>query len=153
MPPNWLRFSAPRAESGIVWPDTGSIKSRSKKLRESSLSLRRNSKIEPCKALVPDLVTTLTTAPENRPYSASKAFVSSRNSWMESRTGMMDVPLFLPSSTSPPFTRKEFDASRCPFTETLPAESVPDTGRSEVLMKPVFNWLGTTPACSPRRST
>ena len=152
VPPNWFRFRTPRADPGIDCPVTGSTRSRSKKLRASSFSLRRNSKTEPCKLLVPDLVTTFTTAPENRPYSGSKEFVINRNSWMESMTGMMEVPLLRLSSTSPPFTRKELDDSRWPFTETLPAKSVPDTGRSEYLINPVLNWLGTTPACRPMRS-
>ncbi len=42
--------------------------------------LRKNSKRLPCQALVPDLVTTLITEPELRPYSASKVLVMTRNS-------------------------------------------------------------------------
>src|SRR5438067_9718829 len=39
------------------------------------------------RVLVPDLVTTLTTEPELRPYSASKVLVRTRNSWMQSGQG------------------------------------------------------------------
>src|SRR5215470_8706485 len=47
-----------------------------KKLRESSLSLRRNSYTDPCSALVPDLVTMATVTPPFHPYSAEEVEVT-----------------------------------------------------------------------------
>jgi hypothetical protein len=41
-----------------------------KKLRAWSASLRLNSQAPPCQRFVPDLVTTFTTEPALRPYSA-----------------------------------------------------------------------------------
>ena len=69
-------------------------------------------------------------APLNFPYSASNEFVISRNSAIESRFGMMAVPRFRPSLTSPPLTRKALAVSRWPLTAMLPADNPPDTGRS-----------------------
>ncbi len=57
---------------------------RAAAVRQYSLALstllRKNSYTLPCRSLVPDLVTTLTTEPELRPYSASKVLVRTRNS-------------------------------------------------------------------------
>src|ERR1700733_14205119 len=49
--------------------------------------LRKYSNTSPCSALVPDFVTTLTTDPELRPYSASKVLVITRNSSIASGDG------------------------------------------------------------------
>ena len=57
--------------------------------------------------------------------------------------------MFRPSLTSPPFTRNAFAVSRWPFTETLPADKMPETGRSCWIDPEV---AGATPACSPSRS-
>src|SRR5713226_10524120 len=73
VPPNWFCLSSGRR--------------RSRKPLALNNWLRRNSYTLPCKALVPDLVTTLITAPELRPYSASKVFVRTRNSAMLSGVG------------------------------------------------------------------
>ena len=54
---------------------------------------------------MPDLVMAFITAPLNFPYSASKLLVIRRNSSTESRFGTNPAPRFLPSLTSPPFTR------------------------------------------------
>src|ERR1019366_9130169 len=54
-----------------------------------STLLRKYSYTLPCHRLVPDLVTTLTTAPELRPYSASKVLLITRNSSMASGVGWM----------------------------------------------------------------
>ena len=45
---------------------------------------------------------------------------------MESRLGTTDVPPFMCSCTSAPFTRNPLAVSRCPLTDTLPAFSPPD---------------------------
>ena len=54
----------------LVLPERRNEDVCAKKLRESSALLRRNSNSEPCSALVPDCVTTLTCAPARFPYSA-----------------------------------------------------------------------------------
>ena len=45
---------------------------------------------------------------------------------MESRFGITDVPPFICSCTSTPFTMNPFDDSRCPAMETLPGFKSPD---------------------------
>ena len=57
--PNWFCFSF-----GLACVDGA------KKFRACSASLRLNSQAPPCHSLLPDLVTTLTTEPALRPYSA-----------------------------------------------------------------------------------
>ena len=52
--------------------------------------------------------------------------VRTRNSSIESRLGTTEVPPFMCSWTSPPFTKKPLAVSRCPLTETLPAFSSPE---------------------------
>ena len=61
-PPNWWMRNAPLGEMGLRIL-------LAQVLALSDLS-RKNSKAEPWKSLVPDLVTTLMTAPPARPYSA-----------------------------------------------------------------------------------
>src|SRR5271169_6061754 len=66
--------------------------------------LRKNSYTLPWNSLVPDLVTTLTTAPELRPYSASNELVITRNSSMLSGDGCTAGRFANRSFPSPPFT-------------------------------------------------
>ena len=68
--PNWLRVKRDFPAGGWL-----------KKLRASKRSLRRNSKASPWKAFVPERVAMLTIAPELRPYSALKVWLSTLNSW------------------------------------------------------------------------
>jgi len=79
----------------------------------------------PVPVVGPDLVTTLTTDPELRPYSASKVFVITRNSSMLSGEGWTVGRLANRSLASPPFTLKLLERPRPPFTETAPASSLP----------------------------
>src|SRR5258708_26475859 len=81
----------------------------------------------PWKLLVPDLVTTLTTEPELRPYSASKVLVRTRNSSILSGEGCTVGRLTNWSLASPPLTLKLLERPRPPFTDTAPALSLPYT--------------------------
>ena len=56
-------------------------------------SFCRNSKAEPWKELVPDLVVAIIVTPLVSPYSAEYAFVRARNSLITSGFGLMGVPL------------------------------------------------------------
>src|SRR5881398_1688328 len=103
--------------------------------------------------LVPDLVIAFITLPLNFPYSASKLLVIRRNSSTESIFGTSPAPRLRPSLTSPPFTKKAFAVSRCPFTDRFPVDveqpvhppMYPETGRSCCIDPDV---TGTTPACN-----
>src|SRR5207302_5002842 len=88
---------------------------------------RKNSYTLPCRVLVPDLVTTLTTEPELRPYSASKVLVRTRNSWMQSGQGCTVGKFTNASLASPPFTLKLLERPRPPFTDTAPELLLPYT--------------------------
>ena len=76
---------------------------------------------------MPDFVTAVTTAPVCFPYSASYAFVTTRNSATAS-TPAIDPPALLPpvllaSLTSAPSSRKLLDAARVPTTEKFLREA------------------------------
>src|SRR6266849_8545684 len=92
VPPNWFCLSSGRR--------------RSKGPVELNIWLRRYSKTLPCQPLVPDLVTTLITAPELRPYSASKVLEITRNSAMLSGDGWTAGEFTKRSLLSPPLTLK-----------------------------------------------
>src|ERR1039458_8309914 len=111
VPPNWFWW-----KSGLML---------SKKPRASRTVLRKNSYASPWNSLVPPLVTTLTTEPELRPYSASKVLVSTRNSSMVSGDGSIAGTETNWSLASPPFTLKLLARPRPPFTDTTPAFSLP----------------------------
>src|SRR5579864_1904744 len=76
LPPNWLRLKG----GGL-----GDVKS--KKLRASTASLRRNSNSSPWNLLVPERDAMLRMAPELCPYSALKVELSSLNSCRLLRAG------------------------------------------------------------------
>jgi hypothetical protein len=55
---------------------------------------RKNSNALPCSALVPDLVTALTEAPEWTPFCAERPLVATLNSWSASGNGIGRFALF-----------------------------------------------------------
>src|SRR5690349_17856020 len=84
-PPNWLRLN------GGTGVGLGAL-ATSKKLRPSSLLLRRNSNNEPCREFVPDCVTTPTWPPARCPYSAESVLgvtLNSRTASMPSSCPLM----------------------------------------------------------------
>src|ERR1700694_5020409 len=112
-PPYWLRLYGAMVP---VPPWAGS----SKKPSESSALLRRNSKAEPCRLLVPDRVTAETTPPEDRPYSAGDTLVLILNSWTPSTPRLVPaappgVPLAW-SLISVPSSMKLLAYGRLPVT-------------------------------------
>jgi hypothetical protein len=114
-----------------------------KKFDAFSAVFRKTSCAEKENLLVPDLVTTSTTAPPLRPYSAFMAPVTTRNSdiafgeiW-DTESGM----LIARSLESVPSSRKLFDWARCPFTENCPT----------VVLGPPD--VETMPGCRDIRST
>src|SRR5258708_297638 len=76
---------------------------------------RLNSYADPWNALVPDLVTTLTTPPLARPYSAPKLFVSTVNSCTESSGIVCPTEAVNVSTFSLPSSRMEVEAERIPL--------------------------------------
>ena len=85
-PPNWFMWKGGLAEPARLL----------KKSLASSLSLRRNSKSEPWKALVPLLVVTLRTPPPKRPNSAAMLLLSTLNSTRASTLGRVVIWLKKP---------------------------------------------------------
>ena len=65
---------------------------------------------------MPDLVTTLTTEPALRPYSAPKECVRILNSWIASGGGRSTKPVLKVSLLVAPSSRKLFDWLRMPLT-------------------------------------
>src|SRR6185369_6933105 len=91
-----------------------------KKFFDCSVSSRLNSQAPPCQSLLPDLVTTLTTEPALRPYSASKECVRILNSWIASGGGRSTNPVLKESLLGEPSSRKLFDWFRIPLTLNPP---------------------------------
>src|SRR6185295_4340455 len=106
VPPNWFCFSA-----GF---DVAN------RFLACSASSRLNSHSVPCHWLVPALVTTLTTDPALRPYSAPKECVRILNSWIASGGGRTIKPVLNESLFGAPSSRKLFDWLRMPLTLKLP---------------------------------
>src|SRR5207244_1420968 len=87
-----------------------------KTFRACSASSRLNSHADPCSWLLPDFVTTLTTAPALRPNSAVYECVSILNSWMASGGGRSTNPVLNVSLLVVPSSRKLLDWLRMPLT-------------------------------------
>src|SRR3982751_3198215 len=106
-PPNWFHRNAP-------------IVGR-KKLRASSLSLRRNSHTSPCHWFEPDFVTRLIVAPEACPYTPELIPDSTFISAIASGGGNSGTPSKLGSRFSTPSIVKLLSFWRWPYTEGMSA--------------------------------
>src|SRR6185369_12053181 len=85
-----------------------------KALRAWKLLWRRNPKTFPCRSLVPALVTTFTTPPEERPNSAANELLTTWNSCTASWLTVEREALTELSVLSAPSTCTRFERPRCP---------------------------------------
>ena len=109
-----LRTTGPPTVAPYMFCDSGTTSLR-KKLRESRLSLRRNSHRLPWISFVPDLVTTLTIPPAPCPNSAWSLCVWTLNSWMASMIGGVAYVLTIEPWLITPSVRKKLLRLLWPF--------------------------------------
>ncbi len=98
--------------------------------------------------MLPDLVTTLTTEPALRPYSAENALVRILNSSIASGGGRSTNPVLNVSLLVAPSSRKLFDWLRMPFTLNPPVTLPKPPGVASPACPPSPAGGATTPGIS-----